>query len=128
MLNRGRNTPVKIEILLSSLNVSAMYDGIQVDTPSRKIPCRTIASIIAAKIQNILTVSLNEPLLFTLSSCEPDTFGHFFIQTADIITAIAAEQKNIDFQPPTYMQTGARAYTIIVPMDAPHEMRAHDFL
>ena len=46
MLKIGIIILVRIEMELLSLYVSAIYVGIQVVTPSRKQPCKTIASII----------------------------------------------------------------------------------
>ena len=120
----GITTPDKTEISLPSENVSDIYEGIQVVTPSRSEPWIIMAAIIntkAAAVQFTAFPLFSLSLLFTFSLVfkPPHKTSHI----AAVINPANAENKNIDFQPESLIKSGAIKYTAILPKCPPHEIR-----
>ena len=53
ILKIGMTTIVRMATLLSRWNVSVIYEGVQVVTPSRSTPCRAMESITAPRSAQI---------------------------------------------------------------------------
>ena len=109
-LNSGRITPVSMEIAVSKLYVSAMYDGIQVETPSRNIPCR-IMQIITAMItgeKSAFVAAMVDALLIFLFSCGISLISiQYLFHMNIIIIPHKAENRNTVLQPESVIRIGA---------------------
>jgi len=129
-LNSGSTIPVSMEIAVPKLYVSAMYDGIQVETPSRNIPCKIIqiiTAMITGEKRTFVAVNVDVFLTFLSSGISLMSIQYLFHMII-IIIPHKAENKNTVLQPESVIRTGAIKYMIMVPYELAQDIFTAIFL
>lgn len=129
-LNSGSTIPVSMETTVFKLYVSAMYDGIQVETPSRNIPCKIIqiiTAIITGEKRAFVAANVDVFLTFAFSGISLMSIQYLFHMII-IIIPHKAENKNTDLQPKSVIRSGAIKYMIMVPYELAQDIFTAIFL